>query len=81
MIMKLSSFVLPFALWVVYSLSVVAITELLVARRSSSRSERRILQTLAASFIVIAMLILGSLGLGLGKGTIAGQYLQTLANL
>lgn len=81
MIMKLSSFVLPFALWVVYSLSVVAITELLVARRSTSRSERRILQTLAASFIVIAVMILGSLGLGLGKGTIAGQYLQTLANL
>src|SRR5437588_11496027 len=81
MIMKLSSFVLPFALWVVYSLSVVAVTELLVARRSSSRSERRILHTLAASFIVIAVLILGSLGLGLGKGTIAGQYLQTLANL
>jgi signal transduction histidine kinase len=81
MIMKLSSFVLPFALWVVYSLAVVASTELLVARRSSSRSERRILQTLAASFIVIALLILGSLGLGLGKGTIAGQYLQTLANL
>jgi signal transduction histidine kinase len=81
MIMKLSSFVLPFALWVVYSLSVVAITELLVARRSSSRSERRILQTLAASFIVIAVLILGSLGLGLGKGTVPGQYLQTLANL
>src|SRR5205809_6896191 len=26
-------------------------------------------------------MILGSLGLGLGKGTIAGQYLQTLANL
>src|ERR1051325_7865863 len=81
MIMKLSSFVLPFALWVVYSLSVVAITELLVARRSTSRSERRILQTLAASFIVIAVLILGSLGFGLGQGTIAGQYLQTLANL
>src|SRR5438105_8572877 len=81
MLMKLSRFVLPFALWVGYSLSVVAITELLVARRSSSRSERRILQTLAASFIVIAAMILGSLGLGLGKGTIAGQYLQTIANL
>ena len=81
MITKLSSFVLPFALWVIYSLSVVAITELAVARRSSSRSERRILQTLAASFIAIAVLILGSLGLGLGQGTIAGQYLQTVANL
>lgn len=81
MITKLSGFVLPFALWVVYSLSVVAVTELLVARRSASRSERRILQTLASSFIVIALLILGSLGLGLGKGTNAGQYLQTFANL
>ena len=44
-------------------------------------SERRILQTLAGSFIVIAVLILASLGLGLGKGTVAGQYLQTCANL
>ena len=81
MIAKLSVFVLPFALWVVYSLAVVAITELLVARRAPSASERRILTTLAASFIVIAVLILASLGLGLGKGTIAGQYLQTFANL
>jgi len=81
MIAKLSSFVMPYALWVVYSLAVVAITELLVARGAPSPSERRILRTLAFSFIVIAILILGSLGLGLGKGTIAGQYLQTFANL
>jgi signal transduction histidine kinase len=81
MIAKLSVFVLPFAIWVVYSLAVVAITELLVARRAASVSERRILRTLAFSFIVIAVLILASLGLGLGKGTVAGQYLQTLANL
>src|SRR5438105_2954884 len=81
MISKLSLFVLPFALWVVYALAVVAITELLVAQRATSQSERRILRTLAASFIVIACLILASLGLGLGKGTVAGQYLQTIANL
>lgn len=81
MIAKLSSFVLPFAAWVVYSLAVVATTELLVARRALSESERRILRTLAGSFIVIAILILASLGLGLGKGTVAGQYLQTVANL
>jgi signal transduction histidine kinase len=81
MIAKLSSFVLPFALWVIYSLAVVAITELLVAQRAPSASERRILRTLAFSFIAIAVLILASLGLGLGKGTVAGQYLQTLANL
>jgi len=81
MIAKLSMFVLPFAVWVVYSLAVVATTELLVARRALSSSERRILRTLAGSFIVIAILILASLGLGLGKGTLAGRYLQTFANL
>jgi signal transduction histidine kinase len=81
MITKLSVFVLPFALWIVYSLGLVAITELLVARQAASISERRILQTLSASFIVIAGLILASLGLGLGRGSIAGQYLQTFANL
>jgi hypothetical protein len=58
-----------------------AVTELLVARRAQTTSERRILQTLAGSFIVIALLILASLGLGLGKGTVPGQYLQTFANL
>src|SRR5262252_2807524 len=81
MITKLSVFVLPFALWIVYSLGFVAITELLVARRAASISERRILRTLSASFIVIAGLILASLGLGLGRGSVAGQYLQTFANL
>jgi signal transduction histidine kinase len=81
MITKLSQFVLPFAAWVVYSLAVVAITELLVARRAASPSERRILRTLAGSFIAIAVLILAALGLGLGQGTVAGQYLQTFANL
>jgi signal transduction histidine kinase len=81
MIAKLSGFVLPFALWIVYSLGVVAVTELLVAQRAASISERRILRTLGASFIVIACLILASLGLGLGRGSVAGQYLQTFANL
>ena len=81
MITKLSVYVFPFAAWIVYSLGVVAVTELLVARRAQTASERRILQTLAGSFIVIALLILASLGLGLGKGTVPGQYLQTFANL
>jgi hypothetical protein len=81
MITKLSSFVLPFSIWVVYSLSVCAITELLVARQATSPSERRILWTLACSFLGIAALILSALGLGLGRGTTAGLYLQTFANL
>ncbi|MGZ5436996.1 MAG: sensor histidine kinase [Pyrinomonadaceae bacterium] len=81
MIAKTSSFVLPFSLWVVYSLSVCAITELLVARRADSASERRILRTLAFSFFSIAVLILSALGLGMGRGTTAGLYLRTFANL
>jgi len=81
MIVKLSAFVLPFALWVAYTLAVVAFTELLVAGRALSVSERRILRTLAFSFIAIAVLILGALGFGLGKGTVVGLYLETLANL
>ena len=81
MIVKLSAFVLPFALWVAYTLAVVALTELLVASRALSVSERRILRTLAFSFIAIAVLILGALGFGLGKGTVVGLYLETLANL
>lgn len=81
MIAKTSSFVLPFSLWVAYALGVCAITELLVARRSESASERRILRTLAFSFIVIALLILSALGVGLGRGTTPGLYLQTFANL
>lgn len=81
MITKESAFVLPFAVWVVYALSICAITELLVARRAASASERRILRTLAGSFIVIAMTILSALGVGLGRGTTAGLYLQTFANL
>jgi signal transduction histidine kinase len=81
MIAKESSFVLPFAVWVVYSLSICAITELLVARRAASASERRILRTLAGSFIVIAITILAALGVGLGRGTTAGLFLQTFANL
>ena len=80
-LVKLNAFVLPFALWIAYSLVVVAITELLVAARSQSQSERRILRALAASFVGIAVLVLGAVGFGLGKGTPAGVYLNTLANL
>src|ERR1043165_2517772 len=81
MIVKLSPFVLPFALWIAYSLAVVATTEFLVAQRANTANERRILRTLGGSFLVIGVLILASLGLGLGRGTVAGQYLQTFANL
>ena len=81
MLTKLSSFVLPFAVWIAYSLAVVAITELRVARGPVSPSERMNLRTLAVSFIGIAILVMAALGLGLGRGTTAGLYLNTFANL
>lgn len=81
MLTKLSSFVPPFAAWIVYSLGVVSITELRVARGPVSPSERRNLEMLAVSFIGIAILVMAALGLGLGRGTTAGLYLNTFANL
>src|SRR5260370_39288006 len=81
MLTKLASLVLPFAVWIAYSLAVVAITEVRVARGPVSLAERRNLQTLAVSFIGIAILVMAALGLGLGRGTTAGLYLNTFANL
>jgi signal transduction histidine kinase len=81
MLTKLSSFVLPFAVWIAYSLAVVAITELRVASGPVSPSERMNLRMLAVSFIGIAVLVMAALGLGLGRGTTAGLYLNTFANL
>jgi signal transduction histidine kinase len=81
MFAKLSDFVLPFAFWIAYVLGLVAVTELLIARRSQNRSEQRIMRTLAASFIGVGVVILAALAFGLGEGTIAGIYLKTIANL
>jgi signal transduction histidine kinase len=81
MMVRLSHLLLPFALWAAYALCLVAGTDFLIARMSKSRSERRLLTTLAASFILIAALILSVYGLGVGKGTPTGLYLQTFANL
>jgi signal transduction histidine kinase len=81
MFAKLSDFVLPFAFWIAYVLGLVAVTELLIGRRSQNRSEQRIMRTLAASFVGIGLVILAALAFGLGEGTIAGLYLKTIANL
>lgn len=81
MLTKLSVFVLPFAAWIAYSLGVVAVTELRVARGPVSPNERWNLRTLAISFIGIAILCVVSVGLGLGRGTVAGLYLNTITNL
>ncbi|HEX7957570.1 MAG TPA: ATP-binding protein [Pyrinomonadaceae bacterium] len=78
---RLAHLLLPFALWAAYVLCLCAATDFLIARLSKSKAERRLLTTLAASFVGIAALILGVYGLGWGKGTALGLYLQTAANL
>ena len=81
MFTKLSFFVIPFAFWIAYVLGLIALTEILIARRSKNRSERRIMRTLAASFIGVGVVIFAALAAGVGAGTVAGLYLKTIANL
>src|ERR1044071_75742 len=81
MFTKLSFFVIPFAFWIAYVLGLIALTELLIARKSTNRSERRIMRTLAASFIGVGVVIFAALAAGVGAGTTAGLYLKTFANL
>ena len=81
MFTKLSLFVIPFAFWIAYVLGLIALTEILIARKSTSKSEQRIMRTLAASFIGVGIVIFAALAFGLGEGTVAGLYLKTIANL
>jgi signal transduction histidine kinase len=81
MFVRLSHLLVPFALWAAYVLCLVAGTDFFIARLSKAQSERRLLNTLAASFLGIAALILAVYGLGVGQGTRLGLYLQTVANL
>jgi signal transduction histidine kinase len=81
MFTKLSPFVIPFAFWIAYVLGLIALTELLIARKTSNRSEKRIMRTLAASFIGVGIIIFAALAAGVGAGTTAGLYLKTFANL
>src|SRR5688572_28277247 len=72
MFAKLSFFVIPFAFWIAYVLGLIALTEWLIARKTHNASERRIMRTLAASFIGVGMVILAALAFGLGAGTTVG---------
>ena len=81
MFTKLSFFVIPFAFWIAYVLGLIALTELLIARKSANRSEKRIMRTLAFSFIGVGVVIFAALAAGVGEGTVAGLYLKTIANL
>lgn len=81
MLQRVSFFVLPMAVWITYVLGFIAVTELLIARKTANLSEQRIMRTLAASFIAVGLVILAALALGLGEGTEWGLYLKTVANL
>ena len=81
MFTKLSFFVIPFAFWIAYVLGLIALTELLIARKSTNRSEKRIMRTLAFSFVGVGVVIFAALAAGVGEGTVAGLYLKTIANL
>jgi signal transduction histidine kinase len=81
MLQRVHQFVIPMAVWITYVLGVIVITELLIARKTRNHSEQRIMRTLAASFVVIGIVILAALALGLGEGTPLGLYLKTIANL
>jgi signal transduction histidine kinase len=72
---------MAFGIWATYVLGLVAVTDILIARISSSQGERRSLQTLAVSLIGIGALILAVYAFGVGEGTRLGLYLKTLANL
>lgn len=81
MLTKLHFFVPYFAGWVAYVLGLIAVTEVLIARKTTQPSEQIIMRTLAASFVAVGLVIIAALALGLGQGTRAGLYLQTIANL
>src|SRR6266850_5295313 len=81
MLNRVHFLVIPMAVWITFVLGTIVITELLIARKSRNQSERRIMRTLAASFVVIGIVILAALALGLGEGTQLGLYLKTIANL
>jgi len=81
MLQRTHLFVIPMAFWITYVLGFIAITELLIAKKTKNVSEQRIMRTLAASFVFIGIVILAALALGLGEGTQLGLYLKTLANL
>lgn len=81
MLSKLSAFVLPFGLWAAYVLGLVAGTDLLIARHAKEASERRLMLTLAASFVSIGVLLVAVHVLGVGRGTSLETFLVALANL
>jgi signal transduction histidine kinase len=81
MLKRVAFLVLPMAVWITYVLGFIALTELLIAKKTTNLSEQRIMRTLAASFVAVGLVILAALALGVGEGTEWGLYLKTVANL
>jgi len=81
MLVKTKVFVLPFAFWIAYVLGRIATTELRIARETANPGEKRIMRTLAASFIAVGLVIFAAIALGVGEGTRLGVYFKTIANL
>lgn len=75
------TYALAFALWAAYVLALIAVTDLLIARRAATEGERRSMQMLAASLIIIGCLLIAVYAFGIGGETRVGLYLKTLSNL
>ncbi len=75
------SFVKIFAYWATYVLIVVATTDLLIANITNAKNERRMMRTLAASFVVVACAVLAVHGFQINQNATLESHLQVLANL
>ena len=75
------SYVESFMLRATYVLAFISATDLIIAHLSREQSEKRFMQTLAGSFLLIATLILVIYVFDIGRGTMLAPYLLTLANL
>lgn len=75
------NFVRAFALWATYVLSVVAVTDVLIARFTNNQTERRMMNVLATTFLIVAAIVFIVHGLNITRDSELGAYLQVLANL
>jgi len=74
-------FVQAFAVWATYVLIIVAGTDVLIARLTKNKTERRMMNVLAAAFLTVAAIVFIVHGLRLNRVSELGDYLQVLANL
>ncbi|MCP9493745.1 MAG: ATP-binding protein [Pyrinomonadaceae bacterium MAG19_C2-C3] len=74
-------FVQAFALWATYVLFIVAATDVLIARITKNQTERRMMNVLAATFLIVAAIVFVVHGLNITRLSALGAYLQVLANL